>query len=55
MSGTAPWAITPAEFDAVQWYDPAPLVGTGAHAGYVGGHMLIPADGKSVYLWQHWR
>jgi hypothetical protein len=55
MAGTAAWAITPAEFDTVQWYDPAPLVGTAAHAGYVGGHMLIPGDGKSVYLWQHWR
>jgi len=52
---TAKWSMTPAEFDTVTWYDPAPLVGTSAHGGYITGYMLIPADGKSVYLWQHWR
>ncbi|MFO1093111.1 MAG: hypothetical protein U0992_07335 [Planctomycetaceae bacterium] len=52
---TAKWAITPEEYDTVKWYDPAPVAGTSAHGGYQNGCLLIPADGKSVYLWQHWR
>lgn len=51
----AAWSLGPADFDGAAWYDPAPLFGSGAHAGYQAGHMVIPRSGDAIYVWQHWR
>jgi len=52
---TARWALSPDDFDGGVFYAPEPLLGASRRRGYVAGRMLITADGKSVYFWQHWR
>lgn len=52
---TAKWALADADFDGAMFYDPVPLLGTGRYGDYEAGRMVIPADGKAVYFWQHWR
>jgi hypothetical protein len=52
---TAKWGMPAADFDGAKFYDPAPLVGGASRWGYQAGYMIIPADGQSVYIWQHWR
>ena len=49
------WSMPPEDFEGASWYDPAPLFSTGAHGGYIGGHMIINKAGTRVYVWQHWR
>ena len=52
---TAEWALPDADFDGASFYDPAPLLGSGRYRNYETGRMVIPANGKAVYFWQHWR
>jgi hypothetical protein len=52
---TSKWALSAAEFDGAVFYDPRPLIGSNRYGGYQAGRMVIPADGKAVYFWQHWR
>ena len=52
---TAKWALTAADFDGAEFFDPEPLLGRSRYRDYQGGRMVVPANRKSLYFWQHWR